>query len=217
MTKGINYTAKEEIANSLSHGFGILLGIVGGYILISASISYGDSWAVISVIIYLVGMLASYITSTLYHSCGKEGRKEILRKFDHAAIYFHIAGTYSPFTLVVLRNEGFWGWGLFIAVWLAAIIGTFLSFRKLKKHSNLETVCFILMGCIILIAIKPLIDVLEPDNRLSALYWLIAGGISYIVGALFYSWTKRRYMHTVFHIFVLLGSLCHMMAIYSIL
>lgn len=216
MTKGINYTVNEEIANSLSHGFGILIGIIGGYILISASISSGDTWAVVSVIIYLVGMLASYITSTLYHSCRKESRKEKLRKYDHAAIYFHIAGTYSPFTLVVLRNEGFWGWSLFIAVWLAAIIGTYLSFKKLKKHSNLETICFVLMGCIILTAIKPLIDVLEPDNKLSALYWLIGGGVSYIVGALFYSWTKR-YMHTVFHLFVLLGSLCHMMAIYLVL
>lgn len=217
MATSINYTEKEELANSLSHGLGILLGIVGGYILIAAAMKNADIWAVVSVIIYLMGMLASYLTSTLYHSCKKEGRKENFRKCDHAAIYLHIAGTYTPFTLVVLRNEAMWGWSLFAIVWIAAIVGVVLSFKKLKPHSNLETICFVLMGCVILTAIKPLVDVLSPVGRLSALYWLIGGGVSYIVGALFYSWTKKRYMHTVFHLFVLGGSVCHMLAIYLIL
>ncbi|MDU1890267.1 MAG: hemolysin III family protein [Dysgonomonas sp.] len=217
MAKKINYTANEELANSISHGIGILLGIVGGYILLEISILSGNNWAIFSVAVYLAGMLASYITSTLYHSCKKEIKKENLRKCDHAAIYLHIAGTYTPFTLVVLREQGFWGWGLFIIVWLAAVIGVILSFKKLKKHSNIETICFVLMGCVILTALKPLSDVLSATGKIESLYWLIGGGVSYILGALFYSWTKKEYMHTIFHIFVLGGSVCHMLAIYLIL
>lgn len=211
------YTKSEEIANVISHGAGILLGIAAGYILLSISIKSGDGWAVGSVIAYLFGMLASYITSTCYHACTHENRKKQWRKCDHAAIYLHIAGTYIPFILLVLRNEGAWGWGLFLFICAAAITGLILSFTKLKAHSNLETICFVLMGCAILVAIKPLYDILSETGRLEALYWLIAGGAAYITGALFYSWTRKRYMHTVFHLFVLAGSICHILAIYTIL
>jgi hemolysin III len=213
------YTKGEEIGNTISHGLGIILGIVGGYVLLAKAFVNGNSWSVGSVLAYLFGMLASYVTSTCYHGCSPErkGQKELLRKFDHGAIYLHIAGTYIPFTLLVLRNEGAWGWSLFIFICLAAIAGLIVSFTNLKDHSNLETVCFVLMGCAILVAFKPLYDVLSANGQLASLYWLIGGGISYIVGALFYSWTKRRYMHTVFHLFVLGGSVCHMIAIYIIL
>jgi hemolysin III len=217
MNRSRYYTKGEEIANTISHGAGILLGIIGGYILLSTAIASGNNWAIGSVIGYLTGMLASYISSAYYHGCTHKGRKEVLRKFDHGAIYLHIAGTYAPFTLIVLRNEGAWGWGLFSFICLAAMAGLILSFTKLKTHSNLETVCFVLMGCSILIAFKPLWDVLSYIRRINALYWLIAGGAAYITGALFYSWTKKKYMHTVFHIFVLVGSVCHLIAIYAIL
>jgi len=211
------YTKTEEIANTASHAVGIILGVVGGYILLNAAIENGSYWAVGSVIAYLFGMMASYITSTCYHGCTHEKRKAFLRKFDHSAIYLHIAGTYVPFTLVVLRNEGAWGWALFAFICLAAIAGLIASFTNLKDHSNLETVCFVLMGGSILVAFKPLYEVLSSTGRIDALFWLIGGGVSYIVGALFYSWTKRKYMHTVFHLFVLGGSICHMIAIYLIL
>lgn len=213
------YTDGEEIANTITHAFGILLGIVGGYILFDKATLSNNGWAITSVAAYLFGMLASYITSTAYHGCTpeKEGRKELLRKFDHAAIYLHIAGTYTPFTLVVLREAGFWGWGLFIFIWLAAIAGLIISFTRLKSHSNVETICFVLMGLAILVAFKPLYDILSASGYLDSLYWLIGGGVSYIAGALFYSWTKKKYMHTLFHLFVLGGSFCHMMAIYIIL
>lgn len=211
------YTRSEEIANTISHAAGILLGVAAGFILLSTAVASGNNWAVGSVIGYLFGMLASYVTSTCYHGCTHEKRKALLRKFDHSAIYLHIAGTYVPFTLIVLREENAWGWGLFIFICLAAIAGLIMSFVRLKEHSNLETICFVLMGCAILIAFKPLYDVLSDIGRVSALYWLIGGGIAYIVGALFYSWTKRKYMHTVFHLFVLLGSICHIIAIYTIL
>lgn len=215
--RGRTYSHKEETANSLSHGVGILLGIIAGYTLLSITISSGNIWATWSVIAYLFGMLASYITSTCYHACRDEKRKAIWRRYDHAAIYLHIAGTYAPFTLIVLRNDGAWGWGLFSFTYIAAIIGLIVSFTKLKAHSNLETICFVLMGGIILVALKPLSDNLSLAGQINSLYWLIAGGVSYVIGALFYSWTKKRYMHTVFHLFVLTGSICHIIAIYIIL
>lgn len=211
------YSEKEEAANAVSHGIGILLGAIASFILLSSATKSGNSWAIISVIIYLFGMLSCYIVSTCYHACRDERRKALLRKLDHAAIYFHIAGTYTPFTLVVLREQGAWGWSLFSFIWLAAITGVFFSFKKLKKHSNIETVCYVVMGGSILIALKPLMDTLNMYGQISALFWLIGGGISYVIGALFYSWTGKKYMHTVFHIFVLGGSVCHIMAIYSIL
>lgn len=211
------YTKEEELANTISHGAGIILGIVGGYILLSKAIGSENGWAIGSVLAYLFGMLASYVTSTCYHGCTYEKRKSLLRKCDHSAIYLHIAGTYIPFTLIVLRNEGAWGWSLFAFICIAAIAGLIVSFVRLKDHSNLETICFVLMGGAILVAFKPLADILSQTGRLESLYWLIAGGVAYVVGALFYSWTKKKYMHTVFHLFVLAGSICHMAAIYIIL
>ncbi len=211
------YTKGEEIANSLSHAAGILLGCIAGYVLLPIAIKSKDPSEIVAICLYLFGMLSSYISSTWYHACQDERQKELLRKFDHAAIYLHIAGTYAPFTLVVLHDAGAWGWSLFTFVWLSAIVGVLLSFTNLKEHSHLETLCYVVLGCTILVAFKPLIDVLKPEGSLNAVWWIIAGGLSYIVGALFYSWRKIRYMHTVFHIFVLLGSVCHMIAIYSVL
>lgn len=114
-------------------------------------------------------MLASYISSTWYHGSRPGKRKELLRKFDHGAIYLHIAGTYTPFTLLVLRHAGGWGWGIFTFVWLSAIVGFILAFKKLKEHSNLETICFVGMGSAILVALKPLMDCLSAIGGLSRL------------------------------------------------
>lgn len=211
------YTKKEELANTLSHGVGLVLGAVVGCQFLSIAIASHNQWTIISIIAYLLGMLASYLTSTWYHATSEPKKKAILQKWDHAAIYFHIAGTYAPFTLLILRNQGLWGWGIFLAVYIAAITGAFMSFRKLKKHSNLETICFVLMGCTILIALKPLYDSLADIQKLDSLYWLMGGGVAYIIGAIFYSLTKKEYMHTVFHLFVLAGSICHMTAIYIII
>lgn len=211
------YTTGEEIANASSHGLGILLGIIVGVFLMRGAFETNNRWIMVSFAIYLLGMLSSYITSTWYHACKNEHRKALLRKFDHGAIYLHIAGTYTPFTLVILRDSGAWGWALFTFVWSAAIVGFILSFIKLKEHSNLETICYVVMGGTILVAFKPLIDCLSAAGSIDILYWLIGGGVSYVIGALFYSWTKMRYMHSIFHLFVLGGSVCHIIAIYSIL
>ncbi|MBQ9651638.1 MAG: hemolysin III family protein [Prevotella sp.] len=210
----IRYTKKEEIINSVSHGAGILLGIVVGIIFLVWCFKGDSDWARVGVILYMVGMLGSYITSTLYHALPRRLKaKEVLRRFDHAAIYWHIAGSYSPITLIALREQGYWGWALFSFVWLCVIAGTIVSFVRLKEHSNLETFCFVGMGLSVLIAFKPLIDSVST----AALVWIIAEGVCYITGAAFYTMNKRRYMHSVFHFFVLAGSVCHIIAVWDIL
>ena len=184
--KNKRYNHIEEWANTLSHGIGILLGIVAGYFLLEkASENMEPQWAVACVSVYLAGMLSSYVSSTWYHGSRPGKLKELLRKFDHGAIYLHIAGTYTPFTLLVLRHAGGWGWGIFAFVWLSAIAGFILSFKKLKEHSNLETACYVGMGACILVAMKPLLDHLAELGATTAFWWLIGGGVSYIVGAVF--------------------------------
>lgn len=210
----IRYTKKEEIWNAASHGGGILLGVVFGIIFLVWCFQGDNNWARIGVILYLFGMLGSYVASTLYHSMKHHSKwKERLRKWDHAAIYWHIAGSYSPLTLVALREQGYWGWSLFIFVWTCAIAGTIVSFIHLKEHSNLETICFVGMGLSVLVAFKPLMDSVSA----AAVVWLIAEGVSYITGAVFYSLNKKKYMHSVFHFFVLAGSICHIIAVWDVL
>jgi hemolysin III len=116
-------------------------------------------------------------------------------------------------TLVALRTQGYWGWTLFCFVWLCAIVGTTISFIRLKEHSNVETFCFVGMGLCVLVALKPLIDSVST----AAFIWIVAEGVAYITGAVFYSLNKKRYMHSVFHFFVLLGSLCHIIAVWDVL
>lgn len=210
------YTNGEELTNTLSHAAGIVLGIVAGYFLILKAMTGGDPyWAVACIVVYLAGMLSSYISSTWYHGASPGKRKELLRKFDHGAIYLHIAGTYTPFTLLVLRQSGGWGWSIFSFVWLSAIVGFTLAFTNLKEHSNLETTCFIGMGGCILVALKPLLDCLSSMHAAPAFWWLIGGGIFYIAGAVFYS-LRKPYMHAVFHFFCLGGSISHIIAIWMI-
>jgi len=211
----IRYTRSEEQWNTWSHAAGILLGIVVGAIFVVMCAKAGNGWAHAGVILYLVGMLGSYIASTAYHATPARfsKTKEKLRKWDHAAIYWHIAGSYSPITLIAMRNEGYWGWGLFIFIWTCAIAGTIVSFLRLKEHSNMETLCFCGMGLSVLVAFKPLIDCVST----AAVAWIVAEGVCYITGALFYSLKKRRYMHSVFHFFVLLGSVCHIIAVWDVL
>ncbi len=210
----IKYTKREEQINYLSHAGGILLGVIVGIYFLAFAYRYGDVLMQCSVWLYLFGMLGSYVTSTVYHACPPLSTwKEKLRKWDHAAIYWHIAGSYSPITLVAMRDSGYWGWTLFGFVWLCAIIGTVMSLRKLKEHSILETVCYVLMGLVVLVAFKPLLEAVSFPTVM----WIIAEGVCYITGALFYALHTRKYMHAIFHFFVLAGSVCHIIAVWNIL
>ena len=208
------YTKEEEKFNSLSHLIGIILGCAVSALFISTAAKSDDTLTMLSVLLYTFGMLGSYITSTSYHACPAERPlKQTLRKFDHAAIYWHIAGSYSPITLIAMRDTGWWGWGLFIFVWLCATAGTILSMYKLKKHNRLETVCYVLMGMVVLIAFKPLLEAVS----FSIVAWIIAEGVCYVTGAVLYSFHKVKYMHSVFHIFVILGTICHMIAVWKVI
>lgn len=210
----IFFNHKEELWNSWSHAAGIILGVVAGAVFIAWCLHTGNIWATTGIILYLFGMLCSYVASTVYHSLSAWSKwKERLRRWDHAAIYWHIAGSYSPITLIALRECGAWGWALFVFIWTAAIAGTIMSFLRLKDHSHVETICFVAMGLSVLVAFKPLMDSVSDVS----MTWLIAEGVSYITGAVFYSLNKRRFMHTVFHFFVLLGSVCHIFAVWHIL
>lgn len=205
---------REEVANVLTHGVGMMFGIVIICLLMYKAIGSGDPWVIVSFAVYSVCMTSSYVTSTFYHASTNARQKRLLRRFDHGAIYLHIAGTYTPFTLITLRQEAYWGWGLFTLVWIAATIGVWLSFRKMKKKSPLKTICYLLMGWVVVIAFKPLITVFERADSMYILYWLIAGGLCYSLGTIFFALDKHRFMHSVWHLFVLGGTVCHFMAVY---
>ncbi len=210
------YTPREERANYLTHAFGVLMAVAATILLLRKAIVVADGWALAAYAIFGFGMLACMLSSTVYHFVQEPARKSQLRHFDHASIYLLIAASYSPFTLILLREAQFWGWLLFGLVWIIAIAGITVSFRKLKKNSHLKTASYVLMGLVVLIAFKPLIEVATEKNCIEVIWWLIAGGVFYIVGAVIYATAKREFVHAVFHIFVLLGLASHIIGAYLI-
>ncbi len=210
--KDKRYTKEEERINAISHGVGIVVGLVVAVIFLVRGTNIGlGAWGMASLWLYMFGMLGSYIFSTSYHACLPSSPwKRRLRKLDHSAIYWHIAGSYSPITLIALRDVGYWGWGIFCFCWLCAIVGTIISLRGLKKHNKIETVCFVLMGLTIVVAMKQFWDAVSAG----IFFWVVGEGVAYITGAIFYSFHKVKYVHAVFHFFVLLGTLCHMIAVW---
>ena len=208
------YTREEERLNCLSHLAGVAMGVSVCSFFLFKGIVNSDAVTVLSLSLYFFGVVSSYLFSTLYHAAPASTKQKMwLRKFDHAAIYWHIAGSYSPITLIVLLDAGYWGWGIFAFCWLCAAVGTFLSLFSLKKHNYVETACFVLMGLVILVAINHFYE--RVDGWI--FFWVLAEGISYIIGAVLYSFHKVKYIHSVFHFFVLMGDVCHMIATWMIL
>ena len=215
--KEFGYTLTEEIVNTATHAVGLVMGLAVTLFFLLKS-TPADSWVVpFALGLYLVGVVGSYATSTLYHAipASKPEAKALARKFDHAAIYWHIAGSYTPLTLIAMIDGGERVWGLVICsfVWLAALVGTGLSFRKMKAQSYLETACYVLMGLTILVAFKPF----YACCGLPIVLWVVGEGVAYITGAVLYSFKKVPYMHSVFHLFVILGDICHMIATWKML
>lgn len=211
------YTHSEEVANAVSHLVGTIMSIAVCSLFLHKAYQADNTLAIVSLWIYFFGVVSSYLASTIYHACpaNKENSKYLLRKFDHAAIYWHIAGSYTPITLIAMYNHGatMWAVGIFIFIWICAMLGTALTFRKIKSHSYFKTACYVLMGLTILVAFKPLYD----SVGLKVVLFIIAEGVSYIVGAVFYSFKKTKYMHFVFHVFVVLGDVFHMLAVWNVI
>jgi len=210
------YTKREERANYLSHAAGVILAIATTVLLLRKAIIAANMWAIVAYAIFGFGMLTCMLSSTLYHLIQEPKRKDQLRHFDHASIYLLIAASYSPFTLILLREAQFWGWLLFGLVWAIALVGIGVSFGKLKKNSHLKTTSYVLMGLVVLIAFRPLIETANQKNCIEVIWWLIAGGVFYIIGAVIYAIAKREFVHAVFHVFVLLGLMSHIISAYLI-
>lgn len=197
----------EEIANAVTHGVGLFLSIVGLAALIILASLYGGAWHIVSGSIYGASLVTLYLASTLYHSTRSGRSKNLLRVLDHCCIYILIAGTYTPFTLVSLR--GVWGWTLFGLVWclsLAGILGKILFGQRFRIAS---VISYLFLGWLCVIAIKPILAVVP----LGAIAWLVAGGLAYTAGTIFFACERIPHNHAIWHLFVLTGSICHFLAV----
>jgi hemolysin III len=202
------YDSKEEKLNVISHAFGLILSVIALVLLVVFSSLNGSYLHIVSFTIYGVSLIVLYSSSTFYHYSQTPKLRQRLNIFDHAAIYVLIAGTYTPFTLVVL--DGWVGWTIFGISWGLALLGIILKLFFTGKYDKISTIAYVLMGWLIIFAIKPLINNLSFQG----LIWLFGGGLSYTVGAILYSINGVKYNHAIFHIFVLLGSFCHFIAVF---
>jgi hemolysin III len=197
----------EEIANSVTHGLGLLASLVGLPVLVLAAAGRGDALQVVGASVFGASLVALYAASTTYHAWPPSRTRRILRLVDHAAIHLLIAGTYTPFTLGVLR--GAWGWTLFGLVWSLAALGIVAKALLGIRHPRLSTSLYVAMGWLGIVAIEPMMERLPA----AGLAWILAGGLFYTAGVAFYAAERLRYGHAVWHLFVLGGSACHFVAV----
>jgi hemolysin III len=197
----------EEVANSISHGLGLLLALVALPILILAAIKAGSAHFIVGVSVFGGTMVLLYLASTLYHSLTHDAAKALFRLFDHAAIFLLIAGTYTPFALGVLRGP--WGWSLLAIVWSLAIIGITLKINKRTRHSRISIVLYVIMGWLAVIAVKPIVMLIPVPG----IVLILAGGLAYTGGLAFFAAHRIRYNHFIWHLFVIAGTTCHFFAV----
>ena len=201
------YSAGEELANSITHGVGVVLAIAGLAVLTSFASVFGTVWHIVGCSIYGATQILLYTASTLYHSIPLPRARAVLRLCDHAAIFLLIAGTYTPFTLVSLRGP--WGWSLFGLVWGLALTGIALQSILIRYKALVTAIPYVAMGWVAIVAIKPLLE----SVALGGLVLLVAGGLAYTLGSVFYVWRRLPYHHAIWHLFVLMGSTLHFFAI----
>lgn len=197
----------EELANAVTHGLGLALSVAGLAVLVVLASLRGTAWHIVACSVYGATLVALYAVSTVYHSVRHPRAKQIVRVFDHSAIYLLIAGTYTPFALVNLR--GVWGWTLLGLVWTLAVAGILFKIFAGIRFPKLSTLAYILMGWLALIAIRPILT----HVPLHGVEWLLAGGLAYTFGVVFYAWKRVPYNHAIWHVFVLVGSICHYFAV----
>ncbi len=202
-------TPGEELANSLSHGAGLVAALTGAPLLIVAAIRQHHLGMIVGASVFSAAMIVAYLCSTLYHALPDGRAKRVFRVLDHVAIFLLIAGTYTPFTLGVL--EGAWGWSIFGVIWLLAVAGMVMKFTGGIRHPWLSTGLYLLMGWLVLVAIHPL----WLRMPLSGLLWLAGGGLAYTLGVPFFAIDERiKYGHLIWHLFVLTGTVCHFAAVF---
>lgn len=208
------YSLGEEIFSSVVHGVGSLLAVAALVLLIVFTAKHGGTALdIVGVIIYGVTLILLYTMSTLYHSISNEKAKKVLQVFDHCSIYFLIAGTFTPLTFTILKDSGKTSWLVFSFVWLMAILGTVLYAVFPRRFKVLNVASYALMGWSALFLIPSLITKLSAINCIASVYLLVIGGIAYTLGIVFYALKKVKYFHSIFHIFVLAGSVCHFFCI----
>jgi hemolysin III len=198
----------EEIANSITHGVALLASITAVPVLVITAVRRHDPWQVAGGAVFGATLVLLYLASTLYHALPVGTAKRVFRVLDHSAIYLLIAGTYTPFTLGALRGP--WGWSLLGIIWTLALLGILAKSTMGFRFPRLSTVLYAAMGWLVLIAIRPLVTHVSP----AGLAWLFAGGVCYTAGIAFYATDKRlRYGHALWHLFVVAGSACHVVAV----
>jgi hemolysin III len=201
------YSVSEEIANSVTHGVGLIMAIAGLGVLLAFASRLGNAWHVVSCAVFAATLILQYTFSTLYHSIQLPRAKSVMRLLDHSAIFLLIAGTYTPFMLVNLR--GTWGWTLFGVVWSLALFGVLFQVSLLRRWQGISLALYIGMGWVVVIAIKPMFDAVAPGGLLL----LLLGGLAYTSGVGFYLWKSLRFNHAIWHGFVLAGSILHFFAV----
>lgn len=200
----------EELANSISHGLGLVAGLIGAPVLMLAAWRGGDRFFFTGTAVFAAAMLLVYLGSTLYHAWPRGTIKSVFQVIDHSAIFLLIAGTYTPFTLGPLR--GAWGWTILALVWALAIFGVILkSVHGTEQRKKLSMALYLGMGWLIVLAFRPLLQ----NVPLASLGWLVAGGLAYTGGIYFFVSKRTRYTHFIWHLFVLLGTGCHFLAVFS--
>lgn len=209
MSLPFNPSRREELANTLTHGFGLLASVAGGAVMITLTAIHGNAWQIVSASIFGASLIFLYVASSLHHGITSPKAKYRLLVLDHCAIYVLIAGTYTPFTLVTLNGP--WGWSLFGVIWGLAAVGIGLKLFFTGRFELVSTLIYVAMGWLIVVAFKPLLGQLS----LTALVLLVAGGMAYTLGTYFFLNTRMRYAHTIWHLFVLLGSALHFMAVWT--
>lgn len=197
----------EEVINAVTHGMGVVASIVGGAVVITLAAGLGDAWLLLGMVVYSASLVVLYAASTLYHAIPHRSAKARLRVFDHCAIYLLIAGTYTPFMLGALR--GAWGWTLLGFVWSLALGGIVYKLFLLGRYPRLSTAMYLAMGWLAIIALPAMLRSLS----LTVMLWLLAGGLAYTAGTLFYHSRRIPYAHAIWHGFVLAGSGCHFVAV----
>ena len=202
-----NLAIREEVANSISHGLGLVLAVVAVPILVLAAVRGGSVPFIVGVSVFGGTMVLLYLASTLYHALTHEAAKQFCRLFDHTAIFLLIAGTYTPFSLGVLRGP--WGWSLLAVIWALAILGITLKISVRTRYSRITIVLYVIMGWLAIVAIKPIL-LLVP---VPGIVLIFAGGIAYTAGLAFFAAQRLRYNHFIWHLFVIAGTTCHFFAV----